>query len=183
MSILLATMLLFFIMVSTSPGSQDPAAAGPQEITDNSTCGKCGMYPAKYPRWQAQVVFNDGTMTPFDGCKCMFGFLFNMSQFDQEHATSDVASTWVREFNTGDWIDAKKAYYVVGSDEMGPMGKELIPFADAASAENFQKEHGGQNAQYNSINMETLQPLMGKMQMKGKMDMNDKMDMKGKMDM
>lgn len=170
MPIVLVTMLLIIAMISTTQGSEDPTA-GAQEITEDLACGQCGMFPAKYPQWQAQVVFNDGKMTPFDGCKCMFGFLLKLNQSDQEHATGDVAAVWVREFNTGDWLDAKNAHFVVGSDQKGPMGKELIPFGDAASAERFQKEHGGQRAQYDDITMETLKPLMGQMHMKEKMNM------------
>ena len=169
---LLVTVLLFIAMVSISQGSKDPATA-PQEITENASCGKCGMFPARYQQWQTQIVFNDGTMTPFDGCKCMFGFLLN----DKEHASGDVAAVWVREFNSGDWINAQKAHYVIGSDKMGPMGKELIPFADSTAAESFQKEHGGQIALYAAISMETLKPLMGEMHMKGKMKKKGHMDM------
>ncbi|MCL7486583.1 MAG: nitrous oxide reductase accessory protein NosL [Desulfobulbaceae bacterium] len=165
-----AAMLLTIAMVSLTQGSEDPATA-PREIAEDVTCGKCGMFPARYPQWQTQIIFADGTMTPFDGCKCMFDFLFNMDRFDKEHSSGDIAAVWVREFNTEDWIDARKAHYVIGSDKKGPMGKELIPFADAAAAESFQKEHSGEAAPYEAITMETLKPLMGKMHMKGKMDM------------
>jgi len=173
--ILLVTVSFFIAMVSISQGSQDTSA--PIEITDDISCSKCGMYPAKYPKWQTQIVFNDGEMAPFDGCKCMFGFLFKMSEYDKEHTSADIGAVWVREFNSGDWIDAKKAHYVVGSDEMGPMGKELIPFTDAGSAEAFQNKHGGHVALYDAISMETLQPLMGKMHMKGKMKKKGQMEM------
>ncbi|GAB4337732.1 MAG: hypothetical protein Kow0089_09170 [Desulfobulbaceae bacterium] len=129
------------------------------------------MYPARYPKWQTEVIFKDGAMVPFDGCKCMFGFLFNMGKFDQHHNPEDVAAIWARDFSTGDWINAKEAHYVIGSNEMGPMGKELIPFGEAAAAEKFQKEHGGELASWDEITMATLKPLMGKMHMKGKMKM------------
>ena len=172
--ILLVTLSLFIAMASTSQGSQEPA---PVEITADVSCSKCGMFPAKYPKWQTQVVFSDGEMAAFDGCKCMFGFLFKMSEYDKKHASPDIAVVLVREFNSGDWIDAKKAHFVVGSDEMGPMGKELIPFADAGAAESFHKEHGGQIVLYDAINMGTLKPLMGKMHMKGKMKKKGHMEM------
>lgn len=176
--IMLASMILCFVIVSVSQGAQE--TPGPMEIKSDVSCGKCGMFPAKYPKWQTQIIFTDGSMTPFDGCKCMFGFLNNMGKYDQKHSAADVAAIWVREFNTGDWIDAKTAHYVIGSDEMGPMGKELIPFADAAAAETFQKDHGGELAMYDSITMETLKPLMGKMHMKDKMMKQGEM-MKGEM--
>jgi copper chaperone NosL len=165
-----ALMLLTIAMVSLTQGSEDPATA-PREIAEDVACGKCGMFPARFPQWQTQIIVADGTMTAFDGCKCMFDFLFNMDRFDKEHSSGDVAAVWVREFNTGDWINARKAHYVIGSDKMAPMGKELIAFADAAAAENFQKEHGGGAAPYEAITMETLIPLKGKIHFIGNMHM------------
>lgn len=147
-----------------------------QDIPADVSCGKCGMMPANYPQWQSQVVFSDGSMTPFDGCKCMFGFMFNMGEYDTAHKAGDIAKVWVKDFNTGEWTEADQATYVVGSDEMGPMGKELIPFAQADAAAEFQKAHGGELAQYQTISMATLKPLMGKMDMKKGMGMNGQMD-------
>jgi nitrous oxide reductase accessory protein NosL len=40
-------------------------------------------------------------------------------------------------------MDGKKAFYVIGSDTYGPMGKEFIPFASLKSAETFLKDHKG----------------------------------------
>ncbi|MBN2832303.1 MAG: nitrous oxide reductase accessory protein NosL, partial [Campylobacterales bacterium] len=39
--------------------------------------------------------------------------------------------------------DGKKAFYVIGSDTYGPMGKEFIPFATLKSAQSFLKDHKG----------------------------------------
>lgn len=42
------------------------------------------------------------------------------------------------------WIPAEKAVYVVGSDRLGGMDQpEFVPFAEAAAAEAFAAEHGG----------------------------------------
>jgi nitrous oxide reductase accessory protein NosL len=125
---------------SSAEGSSQVAVKQPMEIPENVSCGKCGMYPAQYPRWQSQIIFKDATMTPFDGCKCMFNFLFAMDKFDKTHSRDDVLVTWVKDFDSGTWINAVDAYYVVGSNKMGPMGKELIPFADNAAAMKFHQE-------------------------------------------
>src|SRR5210317_107667 len=53
----------------SSTKSAQVAGSSPQVIPQGVTCGKCGMYPASYPRWQSQIIFKEGTMTPFDGCK------------------------------------------------------------------------------------------------------------------
>jgi copper chaperone NosL len=147
--------------------SSQTAVKQPMEISENATCGKCGMYPARYPRWQSQVIFNDDTMTPFDGCKCMFNFIFAMDKFDPKHSRNDIAVAWVKDFNTGNWLNAEDASYVVGSTMMGPMGKELIPFADQAAAMKFQAEQGGTMMKYEDINPEVMKTLgMGGMKMK-----------------
>ena len=42
------------------------------------------------------------------------------------------------------WIDAKGAWYVIGSDRVGGMGApEAVPFGDKPAAEAFTHEHGG----------------------------------------
>ena len=139
----------------------------PMVILADASCGKCGMYPANYPRWQAQIVFKDGSMRPFDGCKCMFNFMSSMDQYDKAHSSDDVAVMWVKDFNNGKWIDGTEAYFVVGSKMMGPMGKELIPFADQATAMKFHQEQGGNMMMYAEITPEVLKSLMGDMKKHG----------------
>jgi len=44
----------------------------------------------------------------------------------------------------GAWIDAKSAYFVIGSAMKGGMGQpETVPFATAAAARAFAAKHGG----------------------------------------
>jgi nitrous oxide reductase accessory protein NosL len=151
---------------SAAKGVSQVALGQPMEISENVSCGKCGMYPAQYPRWHAQIIFKDGLMTPFDGCKCMFNFLFAMDKFDKTHSRDDVEVAWVKDFNSGTWINAVEAHYVVGSSMMGPMGKELIPFTDNAAAMQFHQEQGGAIMEYGAITPEVLKGLgMGGMQM------------------
>ena len=148
-------------------GSSQVAVPQPMDIPPDVSCGKCGMYPAKYPRWQSQIVFKGGSMTPFDGCKCMFNFLFAMDEYDKIHSLDDVSIAWVKDFNSGKWINAEDAYYVVGSNMMGPMGRELIPFADQGEAMKFHQEQGGNRMNYAEISLGVLKTLgMGGMKMK-----------------
>ena len=42
-------------------------------------------------------------------------------------------------------IDGREAFYVLGSDVYGPMGKELIPFEKETEARGFLKDHGGRS--------------------------------------
>ena len=152
--------------------STDASANGPLVIPADTSCGVCGMFPAKYPMWQTQIVFSDGKMVPFDGAKDMFKYLLMMGKYDKAHARKDVAAIWVKDFSNGSWFNAEKATFVVASKQMGPMGKELIPFENPKDAEAFYATNGGTIHGFDKINMEMVGKLgMGgmKMKMKGKM--------------
>ncbi len=162
---------LIITLLCSSAHTDSQTNNAPQVIPEDLSCGKCGMFPAKYPQWQSQIVFADGKIAAFDGCKCMFGYIFNMEKLDPQHTRESMAAIWVRDFKSGEWVNARNARYVIGSDTMGPMGKELIPFANNIDAESFHQEHGGELASFDAISMATLKPLMGKMHMKNKMNM------------
>jgi copper chaperone NosL len=50
---------------------------------------------------------------------------------------------------TGTWIDARAAWYVIGSDRRGGMGApEPVPFSDREAAARFSESHGGSVAAY-----------------------------------
>jgi nitrous oxide reductase accessory protein NosL len=38
-----------------------------------------------------------------------------------------------------------KAFFVIGSDVHGPMGRELIPFGKPTDAEEFRRDHKGKS--------------------------------------
>ena len=40
-------------------------------------------------------------------------------------------------------IEARSAFYVIGSDVLGPMGHELLPFEELEAAEEFLEDHEG----------------------------------------
>jgi copper chaperone NosL len=163
--VLLLTLLLS-TLAFTNPAiaAENPA---PQSIAEDMSCGVCGMYPAKFVKWQSQVIFTDNKMVPFDGCKDMFKYILNMAKFDQEHTEKDIAAIWVKDYNSGKWLDGRAVSYVVGSSEMGPMGKELIPFANPVEALSFKKEKSGMIMNYDDVTMDDIKKLGG-MKMNGK---------------
>ena len=55
------------------------------------------------------------------------------------------------------WINAKDAFYVVGSDAIGGMGApELVPFGTAESAQEFAATHGGTVQKLDEISTESV---------------------------
>ncbi|MEW5781320.1 MAG: nitrous oxide reductase accessory protein NosL [Pseudomonadota bacterium] len=107
------------------------------------TCPVCGMLVSKYPHWVATIVYKDGHAHFFDGAKDMFKFWFDPPKYAPNHAREMIAQMAVTDYYNLQSIDAKTAFYVIGSDVLGPMGHEFVPLASQADAEEFLKEHKG----------------------------------------
>jgi len=122
------------------------AGAAPKEFvkpTDKDKCLVCGMFTAKYPDWVAEVVFRDGSYAVFDGPKDLFKYYFDLKKYAPARRQEDIGALFVTDYYTVTAIDGFKAFYVMGSDIYGPMGKELVPFAKQDDAGEFLKDHRG----------------------------------------
>lgn len=132
--------ILLFLWAALA-AAQTPPKPGPKDL-----CPVCGMIVAKYPNWVATIVYKDGHAHHFDGAKDMFKFWFDPPKYVAGHNREMMASVWVTDFYNLQKIDARKAWYVTGSDVLGPMGHEFVPLASKADAEDFLMEHKGAKA-------------------------------------
>jgi nitrous oxide reductase accessory protein NosL len=119
------------------------AEINPLQPSKKDKCPVCGMFVYKYPDWVGQIVFKDESTAFFDGAKDLFKYYYNLKKYNPEKTTKDIAAIYVTEYYDMKIIDAKTAFFVIGSDVYGPMGKELIPFISRADAEAFKKDHKG----------------------------------------
>lgn len=106
-------------------------------------CPVCGMLVARYPAWIATVVYEDGHADHFDGAKDLFKYLSDRSRYAPDRPKDPIGRIGVTEYYGLTRIDANSAWYVIGSDVLGPMGHELVPFATEADAREFIEDHGG----------------------------------------
>ena len=113
-----------------------------KRVEPNEKCPVCGMFVAKYDQWLTQIINANEKPLVFDGVKDMMAYYFNAELYGGA-ADLTQAEIWVRNYYTLDYIDGRSALYVVGSDVLGPMGDELIPFSSLKEAENFKKDHQG----------------------------------------
>ncbi len=130
----LTGILVFFLMVSfASAGERKPFNPSPKD-----ECPVCGMFSDTfYPNFLAEIIFKDGSYAVFDGPKDMFKYYFNLKKYNPSKRLSDIESVYVTDYFNLTWIDGFKAYYVIGSDVSGPMGRELISFEKEADAKEF----------------------------------------------
>ena len=119
--------------------------AGPPPVVPKPAdkCPVCGMFVAKYPDFLAQVIYTDGTYALFDGAKDLFKYLFALDKYAVGRERADIVSVYVTDYYSLTPVDGRTAWYVVGSDVFGPMGRELIPFAREAEAREFLQDHAG----------------------------------------
>lgn len=106
-------------------------------------CPVCGMFVSRYPDWVATVTFRDGATAWFDGAKDLFKFLLHPERYQPGRRAADVERVQVTDYYALSRLDARDAWFVIGSDVLGPMGIELIPFAREADAREFQADHRG----------------------------------------
>jgi nitrous oxide reductase accessory protein NosL len=153
-----AASTVFALLLSALPaGAAGPAVAKP---SPKDKCPVCGMFVAKYPDWLATVLFKDGTFRYFDGPKDLFKFLLDLEQYAPGKGQSDVDRFFVNDYYAVRQVDGRKAFYVIGSDVYGPMGKELIPFDKETDARGFLKDHGGRSIlRYHEVTSEVLKQL------------------------
>lgn len=107
------------------------------------TCPVCGMFVAKYPEWIATVLYKDGHAHHFDGAKDLFKYLLELDKWAPGDNADDMAGIGVTEYYGLSRIWARDAWYVIGSDVLGPMGHELVPLETEADAKEFLHDHAG----------------------------------------
>jgi copper chaperone NosL len=73
----------------------------------------------------------------------MFKYYFDLKKYNASKKLSDISFIYVTDYYNMSLVDGQKAWYVVGSDVFGPMGRELIPFGQETDGDVFMKDHSG----------------------------------------
>ena len=135
------------------------------DIKQDEKCRVCGMFVAKYQPWIAQIQYSEDDVAMFDGVKDMMAFYFEPEKFGGKQGQKAIA-IYVKDYYTQEWLNGKEAVYVAGSDIMGPMGHELIPFGSTSAAENFMTDHKGKKMfHFNEITLEQVTAIRSGMKM------------------
>jgi len=125
-----------------------------KEPTEKDACTVCGMYPASFPNHNCQIWTMHGSTLHFCSTQCMVNFNADPAKYVKEPAKTKMA--WVTLFSDGMYESAVGAYYVVGSQVNGPMGKEALPFKFKNNAEDFVKNNGGKIVSFQQLTPELV---------------------------
>lgn len=127
--ILLSVVLLLLVGCGQSVDTNVP----PEIIYGQDVCDECGMIISE-EKHAAAYWTTDGQARRFDDIGGMFASLADNPE--------DVATYWVHDITSGEWIRAEDAYFVKDSDLMTPMGFGIVACAeeDQAHALAYGKE-------------------------------------------
>jgi len=136
--------------------SQPVARPSPNEVFAEATGYYCGMLLADHdgPKGQIHLAGRSAPLW-FSSVRDTIAFL-RLPEEPRDIAAVYVndmarAADWTRP-EPGAWVDAREAWYVIGSDRAGGMGApEAIPFSRDAAAQDFVARHGGRLARLDDI--------------------------------
>lgn len=155
-AVLVVTAFICLLIAGSAPAAQKMPAAPPEK----TKCPVCGMFVAKYPDWAASITFRDSTMVYFDGPKDLFTFYVDPGRYAPARKQADIADIRVKDYYSLAVVDGRLAFYIIGSNVLGPMGKELVPFAGKDDAAGFMRDHrGGKILRFNEITRSVLKGL------------------------
>lgn len=120
----------------------------PQQLTEEALGNYCGMNVLEHPGPKGQIILAS-RIVPVWFSSARDALAFTMLPDEPK----DIAAIYVSDMGrapswenpgAGNWVDARKAVFVIESRLRGGMGAaEVIPFAERAAAERFIAENGG----------------------------------------
>ena len=139
---------LLLLTLAGCSGSSDTALPRAVAMTEDAVGYYCQMYVLDHGGPKAQIHLK-GVERPlwFSQVTNALDYLSDKER-DREIAViyvSDMAKavSW-GEPGESNWIEAKDAFFVIDSAQMGGMGTpEAVPFSSKADANTFASEHGG----------------------------------------
>ena len=135
---LAATLIWFCFYAHVSANDQNPL-----DIGKDDRCPVCAMKAAMYPKFACTMELIDGRRFSFCATGCLIRSWLHPEVFLKAEK-SDIQHVWVRDYFSGEKIDGLTAFWIAGSDVIGPMGPAMIPLKSEADIEVFQRRHGGE---------------------------------------
>ena len=156
--------LSFYLLVATlswACSERQPATVmEPQELTRDAVGYFCGMTVLEHKGPKGQVFLTD-RQQPLWFTSVRDTITFTMLPGEPKNIAAiyvtDIGSASWDQPEPGTWIEARKAFYVLGSDRIGGMQvPEVVPFATREDAKLFIKQHGGEIFVFDAIPRESI---------------------------
>ena len=117
-------------------------------------CPVCGMKVIASDPWAAEIIYTDRTKMMFESPGDMLAFYTSPTSYEVTGAHKDKSSIEkmiVKDYQSKQATDARRAVFVYKSNIIGPMGADFVPFSKRADAEAFVAASGGTIVSLNEV--------------------------------
>lgn len=159
----IATTLLLCLMACSEESSTSQALHAPVAFQAGDECHVCGMIITGFPGPKGEVIESkSGAVRKFCSTRDMLGWWL---QPEYQHLQAalyvhDMAATDWRQPDDRHLIDARSAYFVVGTPLQGSMGRTLATYKTLEAAQKLVDEKGGRVLRFEEITLELLNQLI-----------------------
>lgn len=145
------------LLTAGCEGEKNTAPPAPFALTTEAIGRYCGMNVLEHAGPKGQVILDAKVGEPvwFSSARDTLAFTM-LPEEPKDYAAvyvSDMgkAPSW-EEPGATNWVDAKKAFYVIGSSVRGGMGAdETVPFSSREAADKFAIENGGKVMSFEEV--------------------------------
>lgn len=124
---------LVLTVAATVTGCQSAAEGPPQIRYGRDTCDQCGMVISE-ARFAAAYLTRQWRL---------FDDIGDMLVFYTSHR-EDVAIFWVHDYDTGEWLEADRAFFVFSRALQTPMGHGIVAVAGREQADRLVGQIAGE---------------------------------------
>ncbi len=159
---ILVTVFSFIISGCGDSTSEQQLVQQAVPIEHGDECYLDGMFIKDFPGPKGEL-YERGNKLILKFCSTgdMFAYML-----DPEHKHA-IQTVYVHDMAMSPWdnpddtffIDARQAWYVVGSARKGAMGPTLASFLDKTAANSFAKQYGGKVYRFEDINQAVLRQM------------------------
>lgn len=154
-----ALLLVLGVACSEQESSEKAMVRQAVAIEQADECHLCGMIISNYPGPKGETYNkSSNSVSKFCSTRDLFSFVLqpeNIRQIKEIYVHDMSKTPWQRPEDEY-FIDARKAWYVIGSEQKGSMGKTLASFGKQADAEVFINEFGGKLYSFGEITIDVL---------------------------
>lgn len=140
---------------------RESALPAPFALTEEAIGRYCGMNVLEHDGPKGQVILA-GMLEPIWFSSARDTIAFTLLPEEPKNIAaiyvSDMAAAPNWEKPAADnWVDARKAFYVLGSSRKGGMGgDEAVPFSTEEAAADFVARHGGRIVRFAEISLDHI---------------------------
>jgi len=156
--------IFFIVFLSACEKNTPVEVPKAQTLTREANGYYCLMTVVYHKGPKGQIILSDNKVLWFTSVRDTIAFTRSPEE------PKNIAAIYVNDMSSANWdnpgadnwIEAKNAWYVLGSNRIGGMdAPETVPFGHKESAANFATQYGGKVYTYSKIPAEYLMSTAG----------------------